>query len=107
MLLVAFDTPPPPALQPFRAVSVPFGVALLLTPEALPGGWVRLQDFKSCPLVREDKGIEPLSELERWLRSNPAAHSLPLLHRIANRQAGAVQLPYLPGDRLEFQVTPC
>jgi len=33
VLLVAYDTPPPPALRPFRSVAVAFGAALLLTPD--------------------------------------------------------------------------
>ncbi len=101
VLLVAFDTPPPLALQPFRAVSAPFGVALLLTPEPLPGSWVRLHDFQVTG------SAEPLLEPESLPLSNPAACSLPLLRMIANRQAGAAQLPYLPGYPLEFQVEPC
>lgn len=112
VLLVAFDTPPPPALQPFRAVSVPFGVALLLTPEPLPGSWVRLfgwrrrPDFNApSPLAGGGGGLPP--KLEQLRLSNPAARSLPLLRLIAHRQASAAQLPYRSGCLVEFQVEPC
>lgn len=126
VLLVAFDTPPPPALQPFRTVSVPFGVALLLTPELSPGSWVRLFGWRISiappppnPLPQREGEVDcnapsPLAgegglspKREPWRLSNPAARSLPLLRLIAHRQAGAAQLPYWSGCLVEFQVEPC
>jgi hypothetical protein len=104
VLLVAYDTPPPPALQPFRPVSTAFAVALLLTPESAPGGDIRLRGLRIQPGVA-DAMTDP--ELDRLRLSNPAARSLPLLQRLATGQAGAVALPYLPETRLELHVEPC
>ncbi len=120
VVLVAYDTPPPPALQPFRSVATPFGMALFLTPEALPGisiaglhGW-RIQRGVAENLVD--------GELERVRLGNPAARSLPLLQSVAGvgrsgveqpqfadsisctAAARRVTLPYLPGQRLELYV---
>jgi hypothetical protein len=104
VLLVAFDTPPPPTLQPFRAVSASFSVALLLGPEALTGRLAGLQQWRIQPGAAEsmaDSNLEPLR------LSNPAARCLPLLHHIARRQTGLITLPYLPGLGLELQVDLC
>lgn len=103
-ILAAYDTPPPPALQPFRSVSTEFGVALLLTPEPLPGSIARL-----CGLRLQSGAADAMSdqEMERLRLDNPAARSLPLLQRLAIGQAGMVALPYLPETRLELLVEPC
>ncbi len=104
VLLVACDTPPPPDLQPFRSVSTPFGVALLLTPESLPGSIARLRGLR---LQSGAADAMPAGELERLRSSNPAARSLPLLQRLAIGQTGQIALPYLPDTRLELDVEPC
>ena len=104
VLLVAFDTPPPLDLQPFRAVSAPFGVALLLGSEALTGSLAHLQKWR-IQSGTVDSMVHSAIELLRL--SNPAARCLPLLHRIAIRQPGRITLPYLPGLGLEFQMDSC
>ena len=104
VILVAYDTPPPPPLQPFRPVSTSFGVALLLTPEPLPGSIARLHGLR---LQSGATDAMPAEELERLRLSNPAARSLPLLQRLAAGQTGMVALPYLPETRLELSVEPC
>ena len=101
VLLVAYDTPPPPALQPFRAVVVPFGVALLLTPEPLPGSIATLRDLRIRPGAAD---ALPDARLERLRLSNPAARALPLLRRLAIGGSAALALPYLPAARLELNV---
>ncbi len=104
VLLVAYDTPPPTALQAFRPVAVPFGVALLLTPRASPGSIARLRGLR----IRAGAADALLDVgLERLRLSNPAARSLPLLQRLAAGQTGMVTLPYLPETRLELFVEPC
>ncbi|HCK82388.1 MAG TPA: beta-ketoacyl synthase chain length factor [Candidatus Competibacter sp.] len=104
VLLVAYDTPPPPALQPFRAVAVAFGLALLLTPDPRPGSIARLRNLRIRSGAAEPL---PAGELERLRLANPAARGLPLLRRLARDRAGAVALPYLPDSRLELEVEPC
>lgn len=103
-LLVAYDTPPPPALQPFRAVVAPFAVALLLAPEPASGGTIRLRRLRIQPGAAAATS-DPA--LERLRQSNPAARSLPLLHRLATGQSGTVALPYLADARLELTLEPC
>lgn len=103
VVLVAYDTPPPPALQPFRPVAVPFGVALALTPERLADGVARLDGLR----IRAGAADAMSGELERLWLSNPAARSLPLLQNLAIGRTGAVALPYLADARLELRVEPC
>lgn len=105
ILLVAYDTPPPRALQPFRSVSAPFGVALLLTPKPLPGSIARLREFRIQTGVADDPVL--CGELEPLRLNNPAARSLPLLRRLATARTGVVALPYLPDTRLELRMEPC
>ncbi|MCP5157997.1 MAG: beta-ketoacyl synthase chain length factor [Gammaproteobacteria bacterium] len=103
VLLVAFDTPPPLALQPFRAVSTPFSMALLLETQSLTGHQARLQSWQ----IRSGAAESMLdSAMERLRLSNPAARGLPLLRSVAIGRT-CLTLPYLPHDRLEFQVEPC
>ncbi|MBK7984027.1 MAG: beta-ketoacyl synthase chain length factor [Candidatus Competibacteraceae bacterium] len=104
ILLVAYDTPPPPALQPFRAVAVAFGLALLLAPDPLPGNIARLRNLRIRSGAAESLAD---GELERLRLANPAARGLPLLRRLARDRSGAVALPYLPDTRLELDVEPC
>lgn len=104
VLLVAYDTPPPRALQPYRAVSLPFGVALLLTSERLPASIACLRAWRAATGLAD--GL-PAGELERLRLANLAARGLPLLERLAVGQGGAVALPYLPDTRLELRVEPC
>jgi len=104
VLLVAYDTPPPPDLQPFRPVVAPFGAAVLLTPEPLAGSIARLRGLR--PQTGEADVMSD-RELERLRLGNPAARSLPLLRRFVAGEAGTVALPYLPETRLELSVEPC
>lgn len=106
VLLVAFDTPPPPALQPFRAVSTPFGMALLLEPEPLAGNLVRLEKWQVNHHVSFPQEAEP-SAWEPLRLNNPAARCLPLLRQIALGQTGWTTLPYLLNSELKLQVAPC
>lgn len=104
VLLVAYDTPPPPALQPFRPVSTSFAVALLLTPEPGSGNDIRLRGLRIQPGAA-DAMTDP--DLERLRLNNPAARSLPLLHRLATGQSGVVALPHGSDTQLELRVEPC
>ncbi|MCB1778146.1 MAG: beta-ketoacyl synthase chain length factor [Candidatus Competibacteraceae bacterium] len=104
VLLVAFDTPPPLDLQPFRVVSAPFSVALLLGSEASPSSLARLQKWRI-----QSSAVDSMmdSALDSLRLNNPAARGLPLLQRIALRQSGRITLPYLPDFGLELQVDSC
>jgi hypothetical protein len=104
VLLVAFDTPPPPALQPFRAVSALFALALLLGPEPLTGSLARLNGWRIQSDAAESMAD---SDMEQLRLGNPAARCLPLLRQITTGQTCVITLPYLPGWELELQVKPC
>lgn len=110
VLLVAFDTPPPLALQPFRSVLTPFGIALLLTPERLVNSLACLREWRVTMLSPPSRPVPQGKSEPGWeqLRlSNPAARCLPLLRQIAIRQNHLITLPYLPNRGLEIQAEPC
>jgi hypothetical protein len=104
VLLVAYDTPPPLALQTFRAVLTPFSFALLLTPARLHTSRAALTQMTIHRGVAE--GL-PQATLERLRWANPAARSLPLLQKLATRYAGLLTLAYLPEQRLQLSMALC
>lgn len=104
VLLVAYDTPPPLALQGFRPVSTPFGVSLLLTPSQCPATMATVANLS---VQTGEATAMKADALEQLRLTNPAARSLPLLQRLAVRQAGVLSLPYLPPLGLRVSVEPC
>jgi hypothetical protein len=100
VLLLAYDADYPPPLYAQRRIADAFGIALLLTPpaagSALPRLQVSLSDAPAATL--DDAGLESLRA------SIPAARSLPLLERLAQRRAGTVVLDYLDTVRLAVEV---
>jgi hypothetical protein len=92
VLLVAYEWPPPPSLQPHRPLSNAFAAALILSerPRADSRFRVELQIEPGTASTLSDPGLEALR------RSNPAARSLPLLAAIAAEQPTQVHLPYSP-----------
>ena len=101
VLLVAYDTPAPPALLPFRPLSAAFAAALVLAPvDQGPGRHrvaLRIEGGRD-----EDRMADP--GLESLRTGNPAARCLPLLARIAKETAGETVLPYLPGRQVALEV---
>jgi hypothetical protein len=100
VLLLAYDADYPQPLHAKRPVADAFGVALLLTApamgSALPRLQLRLSDAPAATM--DDAGLESLRA------SIPAARSLPLLERLAQRRAGTVLLDYLDTARLAVEV---
>ncbi|HBH37930.1 MAG TPA: 3-oxoacyl-ACP synthase [Curvibacter sp.] len=101
-LLLTYDTPYPGPLGASRRISQPFGLALLLTPEAGRG-----------TLATLDLGLSPRSAealddaaLEALRKGAPAARSLPLLREIARGTRGRVALDYLEGVALDVGIQP-
>jgi Beta-ketoacyl synthase, N-terminal domain len=98
VLLLAYDADYPPHAK--RPIADAFGVALLLTARAtgspLPRLQVSLSDAQAATM--DDAGLESLRA------SIPAARSLPLLERLAQRRAGTVLLDYLDTARLAVEV---
>lgn len=89
VLLVAFDVPPPEALQAARPRAVAASLALLLSPRPGP----------DRPRLRIGMTTAPESTLaapalERLRTANPALRALPLLAALAGGGATRVVLPY-------------
>ena len=89
VLLVAFDLPFPSPLNEARTITVPFSVALLLTPQAAPNTMAHLQI--SLGAEQPDSAMNH-AELEALRCGNPAARALPLLQAIANGQGQHLSL---------------
>ncbi|NJN46655.1 MAG: beta-ketoacyl synthase chain length factor [Candidatus Competibacteraceae bacterium] len=105
VLLVAYDVPPPPPLQPFRPIHDPFAVALLLTPERVGSSCCYLQNVA---IVRNQLEVSLTDDgLEALRVGNPAARSLPLLQCMARRVSKTVLLPYLPDTQVRLHHQPC
>ena len=81
VLLVAYDQPGPPPFHGHRAITEPFGVALVLAPDGDEPHLAKLSLARGCipePCRRlADPGLDNLR------RANPAARSLPLLIAVA------------------------
>jgi hypothetical protein len=100
VLLLAYDADYPQPLHAKRPIPDAFGVALLLRSPATGAALPRLQlSLSDAPAARmEHPGLESLRA------SIPAARSLPLLERLAQRRGGAVVLDYLDTARLVVEV---
>ena len=103
VLLIAYDAPYPEPLRAKRPVPDVFGAALLLSPAASAGSLAALE------LSLGARTPEPLAipALEHVRRAIPTARALPLLRRIARREAGEDVLEYLDGLSLAVGVTLC
>lgn len=89
VLLVAFDLPFPSPLNEVRTITVPFSVALLLTPHAATSAMAHLQI--SLGAEQPDSAMNHAG-LEALRSGNPAARALPLLQAIANGQGQHLSL---------------
>ncbi len=102
LLLVAYDASYPEPLRSTRPIPDAFAVALLLTPGHCARSLARLEAAPG-PAPAERLADERLEALRA---SVPAARALPLLRRLARREAGAVTIEYL--DRpLGLEVSEC
>jgi hypothetical protein len=102
-LLLAYDTPYPEPLHSARPIPDAFGVALVLAPRR------SAQALAQICVSLTDAAAERLDDatLEALRVAIPAARSLPLLRRIAQRQAAHVVLDYLDSARLAVAISPC
>jgi hypothetical protein len=102
VLLLAYDANYPQPLYAMRPIPDALGVALLLVAPAsapdLPRLQVALSDAPAAPMEQ--------AAFESMRASIPAARSLPLLERLAQRRAGTVILDYLDTARLAVEVQP-
>ncbi|MGH8133530.1 MAG: beta-ketoacyl synthase chain length factor [Steroidobacteraceae bacterium] len=103
VLLIAYDGGYPEPLRSTRPIPDAFGVALLLSPGQQPGSLARLSACLTGAL--SERLADP--QLEALRTQVPAARALPLLRRLARREAGAAVIEYLEDQRLEVQVSAC
>ena len=102
-LLIAYDSEYPEPLFAKRPVPDVGGVALLLTAE---------RSERSLAGIRVSPASQPAetmadADLEALRLAIPAMRALPLLQKLARRQAGEVCLDYLPPMQLTVAIEPC
>jgi hypothetical protein len=101
VLVCVYDADYPLPLQAHRGIPDAFAVALLLrAAPAAPAPLARLalQLAEGAPERMHDSALEALRV------GNPAARCLPLLQRLARREAGALIVDYLPPLQLRLEV---
>lgn len=94
VLLIAYEYPPPFPLSQARFTGAPFAVALLLAPEPMAHTRFRLTLLCIHEAIEDQIDNNPLEALRT---ANPAARSLPLLQKLAQRADNRVLLPYMDG----------
>lgn len=104
MLLMAYDAPYPEPMRAVRAISFPFGMALMLAPERSARTIAQLAvDLEPSSRTTAAGLPEGLKQLHDAI---PAARSLPLLCALAREQRAEVPVDYLDGRQLRATVTP-
>jgi len=103
VLLIAYDAPYPEPLRAARPVPDAFGAALLLAPEPSDASLARIE------VSADGRPPEPMADtgLEALRASIPTARALPLLARLARREAGEARLAYLEALSVAVKVIPC
>jgi len=101
VLLVSYDADYPPPMRDVRPIPDIFGVALLLTCDEARPALARLRVSLSDATTAAGLAI---AQLEALRRSIPAARSLTLLERLAQRRSGALVLDYMDTARLAVEV---
>ena len=104
VMLVAYDTPWPGALNRFREQRLPFGVALVLSSQR---GAQSVAELTLFPGVGGDESKMADARLEQLRAHTPAASSLPLLEAIAQNNTTRLVLPYLVDEQIAVEVQPC
>jgi hypothetical protein len=105
VLVCLYDAVLPEPLRTVRPLGLPFGAALVLSPEPASGALaritMRLGAPGQAPSALQAPGLTPL------LEANPAARALPLLEALARRQTCEVVIPWQDAPPLAIALTPC
>ena len=105
VLVCIYDAAVPEPLRAVRSITLPFGAALVLSPEptrsTLARIAMRLGDRALAPTGLRAPGLATL------LEGNPAACLLPLLEALARRQTCEVVIPWEDAPPLAIALTPC
>lgn len=107
VLLVSYDYPPPAPLDIKRAITMPFGMAFLLSSHST-------DTTRACLHIERDHCINSSkktsacqnSSLEVLRNANPAARGLPLLESIFRKQSVEIVLPYVANNNLVLKIQP-
>ncbi len=105
-LLVAYDLQPPYPLFAARPLSVPFGVAFVMSPRPLHQSF----SFIEAQLIQDSSPQStPMdsAELESLRVGNPAGRALPILWAIANGTETPLDLEFLEDQLVRIEVHPC
>lgn len=103
VLLIAYDAPYPSPLHEKRPLPAALGVALALAPERTARSLARLSAEIAAGTV--DRMTDP--QLESLRARVPAWRCLPLLERLARREAGRVLVDYFEPTALAIEIAPC
>jgi hypothetical protein len=105
VLVCVYDAVVPEPLRAVRPITMPFGAALVLSPEPTRSTVaqiaMRLGDRAMTPTGLRAPGLAKL------LDGNPMAGLLPLLEALARRQTCEVVIPWEDAPPLTIALTPC
>jgi hypothetical protein len=105
VLLVCYDYPPPSPLDSKCTITLPFGLALVLSRNSST-------TTRACLHIEPDKCIHAVDKttecqnrsLETLRRAAPAARGLTLLEGICRRQTKDIVLPYFSDNKLTIKL---
>jgi hypothetical protein len=102
VLLVAYDLPYPQPLAAARKIVEPLAVALLFSREPRAGtvGLWRVAVCEGASATRFPESLPP------GLRTNPAAHALPLLGTVARGASEIIVITYVNGCHVRVETQP-
>ena len=101
VMLVSYDSPWPAPLFRYKPKRLPFGVALVLMPQANERS---MAELTLMPGEEGDESRMNDSDLELLRTNTPAAGSLPLLEAIAQGRSARLVLPYLVDETITVKV---
>jgi hypothetical protein len=105
VLVCVYDAPLPEPLHSVRPFAMPFGAALVLSPEPTPGALGRLTIDRGAagrsPSRPRTASLAPLVE------GNPAARVVPLLEAIARQDSCEVVIEWDDTPPVAIAVAPC
>jgi hypothetical protein len=105
VLMCVYDAPLPAPLHAVRPMNLPFGAAVVLSPDRGPTTLGQI----SVGLGSRDEApsLPELADLLPIFKGNPAARLLPVLEALARRRRRRVVMAWDDGPPLVVDVTPC
>lgn len=107
VLFVSYDYPPVAPLDKKRDITIPFGLALVLSASHSDTSRASLHiNTNTCFNNMEKPTKCQNSTLETLRFTNPTARCLPLLESISRKQSRDIVLPYNVSDSLTLRIEP-